>query len=44
VGTPGKAGKERLAADADQTHVVFNDCYRDYAYVNAGQLAGLLRG
>jgi uncharacterized protein YecE (DUF72 family) len=25
------------------THVVFNNCYRDYAHVNAGQLAGLIR-
>ncbi|HEX4292084.1 MAG TPA: DUF72 domain-containing protein, partial [Trebonia sp.] len=34
----------KLAADADETHVVFNNCYRDYAHVNAGQLAGLIRG
>jgi len=33
---------ERLAEDADETHVVFNNCYRDYAHVNAGQLAGLI--
>jgi uncharacterized protein YecE (DUF72 family) len=33
---------ERLAADADETHVVFNNCYRDYAHVNAGQLAALI--
>jgi uncharacterized protein YecE (DUF72 family) len=34
------AGKiERLAADADETDVVFNNCYRDYAQVNARQLA-----
>jgi uncharacterized protein YecE (DUF72 family) len=33
---------KRLAADADETHVVFNNCYRDYAHVNAGQLAGLI--
>jgi uncharacterized protein YecE (DUF72 family) len=33
---------ERLAEDADETHVVFNNCYRDYAHVNAGQLEGLL--
>ena len=32
----------RLASDADETHVVFNNCYRDYAHVNAGQLVGLL--
>jgi uncharacterized protein YecE (DUF72 family) len=33
---------ERLASEADETHVVFNNCYRDYAHVNAGQLVGLL--
>jgi uncharacterized protein YecE (DUF72 family) len=32
----------KLAADADTTHVVFNNCYRDYAQVNAQQLMGLL--
>ena len=32
----------RLAENADETHVVFNNCYRDYAHVNAGQLEGLL--
>ena len=31
-----------LAAGADTTHVVFNNCYRDYAQVNARQLAELL--
>jgi uncharacterized protein YecE (DUF72 family) len=31
-----------LAADAAQTHVLFNNCYRDYAQVNAQQLATLL--
>jgi uncharacterized protein YecE (DUF72 family) len=37
------AGKVRkLAEDADETQVVFNNCYRDYAHVNAQQLAGLL--
>jgi uncharacterized protein YecE (DUF72 family) len=30
---------QRLARDADETHVVFNNCYRDYAHVNARQLA-----
>jgi uncharacterized protein YecE (DUF72 family) len=34
---------ERLASDAAETHVVFNNCYRDYAHVNAGQLAALIR-
>jgi uncharacterized protein YecE (DUF72 family) len=28
----------KLAEDADETHVVFNNCYRDYAHVNARQL------
>jgi len=32
---------ERLAEDAAETHVVFNNCYRDYAHVNAQQLEGL---
>jgi uncharacterized protein YecE (DUF72 family) len=30
---------QRLAEDATETHVVFNNCYRDYAHVNAQQLA-----
>src|ERR1700761_4280450 len=29
---------QRLAEDATETHVVFNNCYRDYAQVNARQL------
>jgi uncharacterized protein YecE (DUF72 family) len=33
---------QRLSEDADETHVVFNNCYRDYAHVNAQQLEGLL--
>jgi uncharacterized protein YecE (DUF72 family) len=32
-----------LAHDAGQTHVLFNNCYRDYAQVNAQQLAALLQ-
>jgi uncharacterized protein YecE (DUF72 family) len=32
-----------LAEQADITHVVFNNCYRDYAQVNAAELADLLR-
>ncbi len=32
-----------LARDADGTHVLFNNCYRDYAQVNAQQLAALLK-
>jgi uncharacterized protein YecE (DUF72 family) len=31
-----------LAEEADNTHVLFNNCYRDYAQVNAQQLADLL--
>ncbi len=31
-----------LAADADVTDVVFNNCYGNYAHVNAQQLAGLI--
>jgi uncharacterized protein YecE (DUF72 family) len=33
---------QRLAQEAAETHVVFNNCYRDYAQVNAGQLASLI--
>jgi uncharacterized protein YecE (DUF72 family) len=37
------AGKIRdLAADADVTHVLFNNCYRNYAQVNAEQLTETL--
>ena len=32
----------QLAADADTTHVLFNNCYADDAQVNARQLADLL--
>jgi uncharacterized protein YecE (DUF72 family) len=32
---------QRLAEDAAATHVVFNNCYRDYAQVNARQLEAL---
>jgi uncharacterized protein YecE (DUF72 family) len=35
---------ERLAHEADSTHVLLNNCYRDYAQTNAADLAGLLRG
>jgi uncharacterized protein YecE (DUF72 family) len=31
-----------LASDAERTHVLFNNCYRDYAQVNARHLADLL--
>jgi len=38
------AGKIKgLADEADTTHVVFNNCYRDYAQVNARELAERLR-
>jgi uncharacterized protein YecE (DUF72 family) len=37
------AGRLRgLAGQADLTHVLFNNCYRDWAHVNARQLTGLL--
>ena len=32
-----------LARDAENTHVLFNNCYRDYAQANAQQLAALLK-
>jgi uncharacterized protein YecE (DUF72 family) len=32
-----------LAEDAASTHVLFNNCYRDYAQTNARQLADLLK-
>ncbi|MGP8002134.1 MAG: DUF72 domain-containing protein [Streptosporangiaceae bacterium] len=32
-----------LAADTETTHVLFNNCYRDYAQTNARQLADLLK-
>src|SRR5579875_809938 len=39
------AGRIRgLAGNAAQTHVVFNNCYRDYAQVNARQLIERLTG
>jgi uncharacterized protein YecE (DUF72 family) len=31
-----------LAGHTSTTHVLMNNCYRDYAQTNAGQLAGLL--
>ena len=40
---PGWAPRIRaLARDAEDTHVLFNNCYRDYAQTNARQLATLL--
>jgi len=37
------AGRVRdLAADAEITHVLFNNCYRDWAHVNAQQLTSRL--
>ena len=33
---------KKLAEDAAETHVVFNNCYRDYAQVNARQLESLV--
>ncbi len=40
AGWAGKVGS--LAAGADTTHVLFNNCYSDYAQVNARHLADLL--
>ena len=31
-----------LARDTNETHMLFNNCYRNYAQVNAQQLAALL--
>src|SRR5258708_12823240 len=33
-----------LAEEAQTTHVLFNNCYRDYAQANAQHLAALLHG
>lgn len=33
---------EQVAAEAETTHVLMNNCYRDYAQQNAVELAGLL--
>ncbi len=33
---------KELAAQAQETHVLMNNCYRDYAQVNASQLAALI--
>jgi uncharacterized protein YecE (DUF72 family) len=39
----GWAGRLRgLAGQAEVTHVLFNNCYRDWAHVNAQQLTALL--
>ncbi len=32
----------KLAESANETHVLMNNCYRDYAQVNAAQLAALI--
>jgi uncharacterized protein YecE (DUF72 family) len=32
-----------LARDAGQTHVLFNNCYRNYAQTNGQQFAALLQ-
>lgn len=33
---------ERLASETSETHVLFNNCYRDYSVRNAAQIADLL--
>jgi len=35
---PVLAATSDLAGQADLTHVLFNNCYRDWAHVNAQQL------
>ena len=38
----GAEGARTLAEDAETTHVLFNNCYQDYAQRNAAQLVSLL--
>jgi uncharacterized protein YecE (DUF72 family) len=38
------AQTRRLASDATVSHVLFNNCYRDYAQVNARHITELLEG
>ena len=38
----GRRGSSELAAQARETHVIMNNCYRDYAVKNARQMASLL--
>jgi len=33
-----------LAGDAKETHILMNNCHRDYAQQNARELAELLKG
>ena len=33
---------EELAGEADEVHVLMNNCYQDHAVVNARQLGALL--
>jgi uncharacterized protein YecE (DUF72 family) len=35
---------QRLASEVDKTHVLFNNCYTDYAQRNADKFCGLLAG
>ncbi|MGH2354735.1 MAG: DUF72 domain-containing protein [Chloroflexota bacterium] len=35
---------QRLASEAEQTHVLFNNCYADYGVRNAAQLVAMLGG
>lgn len=35
---------EGLSKDSDRTHILMNNCYRDYAQRNASELAELLKG
>ena len=39
----GAQGRARWPRTPSDTHVLFNNCYRDYAQANARQLADLLK-
>jgi uncharacterized protein YecE (DUF72 family) len=41
--TPWVESVRSLASSAEETHVLFNNCYRDYAQTNAEEFAELLR-
>ena len=39
----GARGSEELAAQTRETHVLMNNCYRDFAVRNASELGGPAR-
>jgi uncharacterized protein YecE (DUF72 family) len=41
---PWASSVRELASSVEETHVLFNNCYSDYAQTNAEQFAELLRG